>query len=33
MFGIFLLSLTIAISSLAVRDALVSYLSTLEVSE
>ena len=32
MFGIFLLSLTVAISCLAVRDAVVRYLST-EVSE
>ena len=31
--GIILLGLTVAISCLAVRDALVRYLSTLEVSE
>ena len=31
--GIILLSLTVAISCLAVRDALVRYLSTLEVGE
>ena len=31
--GIILLGLTVAVCSLAVRNALVSYLSTLEVSE
>ena len=33
MFGLILMSLTVAISCLAVRNAVVSYLSTLEVSE
>ena len=33
MSGMFLLGLTVAICFLAVRDALVRYLSTLEVSE